>query len=252
VARTCSSIRTGSGFERGRTTFDSAVRNSYLLVDAARSANVSRVVHVSITNPFVEPSLPYFRGKAAVEGAVMGSGMSYGIVRPTVVFGGNDVFINNIAWLVPHVPLFFVPSNGALQPVSVFDVADLCVQAAQATENVIVDAAGPEIFGFGSFVRTIRDAVGSSSLLIPTPSAVSLLGAKIMGALLRDHLMTRGELDGLRTGLVVSGHEPLGAVVFTKWLTEHAEELGRRYVSEVRRNFDRGTAAERRPVGAAR
>ncbi len=239
-------------FERGDMTFDRATRNSYALIDAAREAGVRRLVHVSITNPFIDPRLPYFRGKAAVEGAVMASGLSYGIVRPTVVFGGNDVFINNIAWLVRHIPVFFVPTGGSLQPVHVADVAALCVQAADESRNTIVDAAGPEAFTFGAFVRTVRDAVGSRTLLVSTPPSVALLGARVVGALLRDRVMTRGELDGLRAGLVVSGEQPTGSVVFTEWLTEHTDELGQRYVSEVRRNFHRDTARGRRPVDATR
>ena len=64
------------------------------------------VVHVSITNPSIDSPLPYFKGKAQVEQALTGSGLSYAILRPAVFFGGRDVLINNIAWLLRRLPVF--------------------------------------------------------------------------------------------------------------------------------------------------
>jgi uncharacterized protein YbjT (DUF2867 family) len=58
---------------------------------------VSRVVHVSITNPSADSKLPYFRGKAELEAALGASGLSHAILRPTVLFGAEDILINNIA-----------------------------------------------------------------------------------------------------------------------------------------------------------
>lgn len=227
-------------FERGGMTFDDAVRNSYTLIDAAREAGVRRIVHVSITNPFVDPTLPYFRGKAAVEGAVMASGLPYGIVRPTVVFGGNDVFVNNIAWLLRRFPFFLVPGRGnyRLQPVSVFDVARLCVEVADRTESSVIDAAGPEIFAFRGFVRTIRDAVRSRSVILTSPPRVALLASRLAGLVVRDRVITRDEVAGLRRELIVSRHRPTGHVAFSEWVKAQAD-LGRHYVSEVARNYRR-------------
>jgi NADH dehydrogenase len=238
-------------FERGAVTFDRAIRNSYVLLDAARAAGVRRIVHVSITNPFVDPSLPYFRGKAAVEDAVVASGLPFGIVRPTVVFGGNDVFINNLAWLLRTSPVFPIPGRGnyRLQPVSVFDVADLCVAAADAPGNVTIDAAGPEIFTFRELLDLIRHAVGSRAVLVPVPPAVALTCARIISPFLHDVVLTKGELRGLQRELIVSPSPPTGRVSFRTWLDENADMLGRTYASELDRNYRRETSQEPMRVG---
>src|SRR5215510_15961969 len=70
-------------FERGRTTYASAIANSRALFAAARAAGVARIVHVSIANPSLDSTLPYYRGKALVEQALMESGVPRAIVRPT-------------------------------------------------------------------------------------------------------------------------------------------------------------------------
>ena len=87
-------------FARGTVTHDIAVQSSRILIGAAVEAAVSRIVHISITNPSEDSPLPYFRGKALVEKAIHESGLSYAILKPTVLFSPEDVLINNIAWFL--------------------------------------------------------------------------------------------------------------------------------------------------------
>lgn len=74
-----------------------AVDNTLILFYAAKKAGVQKIVHVSITNPSKESKLEYFNGKAILEEALINSGISYSILRPTVIFGQEDILINNIA-----------------------------------------------------------------------------------------------------------------------------------------------------------
>ncbi len=90
-----------------------AVENTLILFDAAKRAGVSRFVHVSITNPSIDSDLEYFRGKAVLEKALIDSGMSYAILRPTVIFGKEDILINNIAWLLRKSPVFGLFGTGS-------------------------------------------------------------------------------------------------------------------------------------------
>ena len=87
-------------FDHGDTTYEKAVTNTKILIKAAASAGVERFVHLSISNPSIDSSLPYFRGKAILEQELAQSNLSWAIIRPTVLFGGRDVLINNIAWLL--------------------------------------------------------------------------------------------------------------------------------------------------------
>ena len=106
-------------FDKDNNTQPKAVENTKILVSAAAKAGVKRIVHISITNPSADSHLPYFWGKAANEKAVVDSGMSYAILRPTVLFGKEDILINNIAWLLRRLPVFGLPGDGSykLSPV---------------------------------------------------------------------------------------------------------------------------------------
>ena len=77
-------------YAHGRVTFDLAVENTGTLFEAARRAGVGRIVHFSVTNVSPDSGLPYFRGKAQVEDMLVGLGVPYSIIRPTLVFGVGD------------------------------------------------------------------------------------------------------------------------------------------------------------------
>src|SRR5216683_4648462 len=133
-------------FNHGRATFDEAVTNSRVLIQAAKEAGVRRIVHLSIANPSLDSHLSYYSGKALVEKAIMDSGRSYAILRPTVIFGIEDILINNIAWFARHSPLFAIPGSGRyqLQPIFVEDLADQAINSARQENNLVLDAVGPE------------------------------------------------------------------------------------------------------------
>ena len=221
-------------FERGRTTFDRAVRNSALLFEAAAEAGVERIVHVSVTNPSEDSPLPYFRGKARVERALGESGVPQAIVRPTLVFGPRDILVNNIAWILRHFPVFVVPGDGSgrVQPVSAEDVAEIAV-----TATGTVDASGPEEYSFGELVRLVAAAVGHRRRLVHAPPRIALALGAVVGAARRDVVLTRDELEGLQASLLVSADPPRGRDSFRRWLERSGSTLGRRYVSELERNF---------------
>jgi uncharacterized protein YbjT (DUF2867 family) len=226
-------------FERDEMTFEQAIRNSTKLFEAARKADVERIVHVSITNPSPASTLPYFRGKALVEKALVEVGLPFVIVRPTVVFGKEDVLINNIAFLLRRLPVFGIAGDGRyrLRPVHVDDVARLCVEGAQDADNAVVEAVGPETLSFKEMVEHIRDAVGSPARLIHLPPSLVALCAKVVGWGLKDVLLTADELAGVMTELVTSDSPTTGKIFFSEWISKNGEELGREYVSELERNF---------------
>src|SRR5829696_1451855 len=123
-----------------------AVDNTLKLFEAARKAGVKRIVHTSITNPSEDSPLEYFSGKAILEKALMESGISYAILRPAVIFGKEDILINNIAWAVRKLPVFGVFGDGQykLQPIFVDDFAQLAVEQGRSTVTRVIDAIGPE------------------------------------------------------------------------------------------------------------
>jgi uncharacterized protein YbjT (DUF2867 family) len=230
-------------FAYGQMTHPQAVENSRILFKSAKEAGVKRVVHSSIANPSLDSPLPYYKGKAQVEQALIDTGLSYAILRPTVLFGGTDpaedVLINNIAWLLRRVPVFGMPGDGryGIDPIHIDDLADLAVSLGSQSNNVIIDAVGPESFTFEELVRRVAGAVGSRALIVPMPKWMALTAARVISAFVGDVMLTQEEVAGLTGNLLHSEGPRSGKVRLSKWLAENARLMGVRYASEVGRHF---------------
>ncbi|HNB85145.1 MAG TPA: NAD(P)H-binding protein [Anaerolineales bacterium] len=226
-------------FDKGDNTQPRAVENTKILVEAAAKAGVKRIVHISITNPSAKSHLPYFWGKAANEKAVMESGMSYAILRPTVLFGKEDILINNIAWLLRRLPVFGLPGDGSykLSPVYVDDLAEMAVDAVYKKENYIWDAVGPDEFTFKEMVELIGKSIGVKKLLLPFPPRLALLAAQFMSLFVKDVMLTPEEVDGLMANLLVSKEAPRCRTHLSDWLERHRASVGSQYASELARHF---------------
>jgi NADH dehydrogenase len=218
-----------------------AVENTRTLFRAAQAAEVRRVVHVSITNPSEDSPLEYFSGKARLERALIESGLSYAILRPTVLFGKEDILVNNIAWALRRFPVFPVFGNGTyrLRPIYVDDLAALAVAQAGRTENRIIDAVGPETFTYRELVKHIGRIIGRERLVVGVPPAIGYLSGAIIGRWMGDVMITREEIRGLMAGLLDVDSPPAGETRLTDWARENAATLGVRYASELARRRDR-------------
>ena len=226
-------------FARGRMNHETAVQNTKMLIRAAAQAGVQRIVHVSITNPSPSSPLPYFRGKAAVEEAIRSSALSYAILRPAVVFGAEDILLNNIAWMLRRFPVFALPGKGdyGLQPIFVEDLAALAVDSGRSRENIVVDAVGPEAYSYADLVQLIRNAIGSRSRVLHIPAAGVVLASWLLGRLVNDVVLTKDEVSGLMANLLISKEPPTGSTSLRAWLQAHARTTGRNYASELERHY---------------
>ncbi len=226
-------------FDKDHNTQPQAVKNTAILVNAAVKAGVKRIVHISITNPSADSHLPYFWGKAANEKAVTDSGMSYAILRPTVLFGKEDILINNIAWLLRRLPIFGLPGDGSykLSPVYVDDLAVLAVDAVYKNENYIWDAVGPDEFTFKEMVQLIGKSANASKPLIPFPPLLALWAAQFMSIFVKDVMLTPEEVDGLMANLLISKEAPRCKTSLRTWLEENKVTVGKQYASELARHF---------------
>ena len=226
-------------FPYGQVTYDTAVANTKILINAAKKAGIRRIVHISITNASEESPFPYFRGKGILEKAVIHSGLSYAIIRPTVIFGHEDILINNIAWFLTKFPVFAVPGDGdyRLQPVFVEDVAGIAVNAGQSNDNMILDAVGPEIFKYEELIRLIADRVQSKARIIHLKPGLALFLSKFIGYMVKDVVLTQDEVEGLMENLLVSKNPPTGKTRLSDWLNQHADTIGTKYASELNRHY---------------
>lgn len=226
-------------FSHGSLTFDQAVANTRTLFKAAKEAGVRRVVHVSITNPAETSRLPYFKGKAILERSLIETSLSYSIIRPTVIFGTEDILINNIAWLIRRFPVFPIFGSGTyrLQPIYVENMADIVVQAGQRGECEQIDAVGPDQFTYEQLVRLVAKTLHRRVLFMHVPPLLPFYSGKLIEPFVGDMLITRDEIAGLMANLLISDREPTGHTHLATWLAENADAVGKKYASELGRHY---------------
>lgn len=227
-------------------TFAQAVANTKILFEAAREARVGRIVHVSILKPEQGAGLAYYDGKLELERALGELGVPHSIVRPGVLFGRGDILVNNIAWVLRHLPIYGVFGDGRykLQPMHVDDMAALLIEQSDGTGNAVVDAVGPETFEYRDLVRTIAQIIGVRRPIVRVPVWLGYGVSKLLNPLVKDVIITREEIAGLMRGLLFSDGPHTGPTRLTDWARAHARDLGRRYASEVGRRVRRDVAYE--------
>jgi NADH dehydrogenase len=221
-----------------------AVENTRAMFAAARRAGVGRIVHVSITNPSEDSPLEYFRGKAVLERELRDHGIPHSILRPAVLFGGEDILINNIAWVLRRLPVVGIFGDGRyrLEPIHVEDLAALAVSEARESGNRTLDAIGPETFTYRELLEELCSALGLRRWFVPVPPWLGVAAGWLLGWWMRDVLITRDEIVGLMQGLLYTGSEPLGTTRLSVWARENAASLGVRYATELGRRRDRRAA----------
>jgi uncharacterized protein YbjT (DUF2867 family) len=156
-----------------------------------------------------------------------------------VLFGAEDILINNIAWLLRHFPFFAQPGDGSyrLQPIFVDDLAGLAVEAGSARENLLWDAVGPDIFSFKEMTHIIGKTIGYPKPVISAPAHLALAASKIISAWMGDVVLTRDEVDGLMAGLLVSSEPARAKTHLANWLEANKDSVGRQYASELTRHY---------------
>ncbi len=228
-------------FNHRKFSHAGAVKNIKIMFDLAEKAGVKKVIHTSITNPDPNSELEYFRGKGILEEYLTSRNLSYSILRPALLFGKEDILINNIAWALRRFPVFFVFGDGKyrLQPIYVEDFAKLAVREAESEGNSIVQAIGPETFTYRELVETIGEIIGYRRPIVSVPDLAGYLAAKVIGLLKGDVMLTWEEIKGLKADLLFVDAPPAGETKLTDWLRENRDSVGKYYASELARRLDR-------------
>ncbi len=221
-----------------------AVDNSIILFDAAKKAGVERIVHTSITNPSEDSSYEYFSGKAILENELLKSGVPHSILRPAVLFGKEDILINNIIWTIRNMPLvaIFGDGNYKFQPIFVEDYAKLAIEEGKMTGNRTIDAIGPETFSYNEFVSQVCEILGKKRMRIHVSKNLGVFASKIIGKFVNDVVLTNDELSSLMDGLLSTESQPAGTTKLSEWIEKNKETAGKTYTSELARRIDRTKA----------
>jgi uncharacterized protein YbjT (DUF2867 family) len=226
-------------FPYGGQTFDTTVANTRVMLDAATAAGVRKFVHISVTNATESSPLPYFHGKAMVEAAIRESALNYAIIRPALIFGVEDILLNNIGWLLRRFRFFAIPGRGdyRVQPIFAGDLGEIAVNAADDDQSATFAAVGPEIFAFDELVRMIATVVHSKSRIVHVDPRIAVAFAWIVGWFVRDVTLTLDEARGLMSNLLVTDSPPNATTRFSEWLRTNADQIGIEYQSELSRHF---------------
>lgn len=225
-------------FDHKHSSFAGAIDNSRLPFESAKKANVRRIIHLSVSHADINSSLPYYSGKAKVEKILADSGVPYSILRPTLIFGEEELLVNNIAWLLKKLPIFVIPGSGEyrLQPIFVKDLAQLALRESNEKGGRVINAAGPEVLEYLELIQLLAQVVNSQARLIKAPPWLSLALAKLLSLFLRDVLLTQDELAGLIEDRLYIGSDHIKGRKFSDWAKNNAHLLGQRYTNELARH----------------
>jgi hypothetical protein len=124
-----------------------------------------------------------------------------------------------------------------VQPIFAGDLGEIAANAADESRSVELDAVGPETFTFEEIVRMLASAVHSNSHVVHIDPRIALAFAKIVGWLVRDVVLTRDEVRGLMSNLLVTDSVPNAPTRFSEWLRSNADSMGIAYASELARHF---------------
>ena len=227
-------------FNYRQWSFDQALENTKTLFRCAKKAGVRKIIQISVTNPSEDDELPYYKGKALQERALKESGVGYTIVRPTLVFGKEDILVNNIAWTIRKFPVVPIFGSGKyeVQPIFVEDLAAITVAASESEESQTIDAIGPQTLTYDEFLKLIARELNRNIIFIHTSPSLGILLGNMIGLLVKDVVLTKDELRGLMCNKLTSNQAPNGKTLFSDWLRDNKDSVGSEYTSELNRHFN--------------
>ncbi|MEK0417869.1 MAG: hypothetical protein RI949_1875 [Pseudomonadota bacterium] len=181
------------------------------LIQACDRQGVRRLVHVSALGVGSQAPSNYLKSKHRAEEALHRSGLDVTVLRPSVIFGAQDRFLNLFADMqkvLPCVPL--AGANAQFQPVWVEDVAQAIVECLHrpSTMGKTYECAGPDVRTLGQLVRLAGEARGGARPVVPLPLAVGRLQAAVMEWAPGTPLMSRDNIDSMRVPNIATGTLP--------------------------------------------
>ena len=185
------------------------------LIRACKTSGVRRIVHISALGAALDSASKYQRSKARGEAALLGSGLDVTVLRPSVIFGAGDSFLNtfaNLQQVFPIIPL--AGSDARFQPVWVGDVASAVVRCVEdsTTAGQVYEACGPQVFTLKQLVQLAGGFAGvnhgKGRPVMGLPATLARIQAFFMELVPGDPMLSRDNLDAMKTDNVASGRLP--------------------------------------------
>ena len=197
----------GHYVEKGGATFDRVHGQGALHVARqAKHAGARRLIHISGLGADPESPSPYVRARGIGDTLVREAFDGATILRPSVIFGPDDSFLNTFARIARRSPVMplFGRGDTRLQPVFVGDVAEACVRvlAAPATQGAIYELGGPRVYAYRKLVRLVFERIGARTVTVPVPFLVWDMLAAAM-TVLPNRPLTRDQVILMKSDNVV-------------------------------------------------
>ncbi len=175
--------------ERGENSFYRVnVQGLRNVLRAAYAAGAKRFIHVSAIGVQQTPRLRYLYSKWQAEQLMPRSGMSYTVLRPSLLFGEGDEFLNSLAGLVKAFPVVPVIGTGRnqFQPIAVSDAARCIAEALDSYKlnNRTVEIGGPDRLTYNQIVDIVAKTIGARRLKLHAPVALMRFPVWLMQKLL--------------------------------------------------------------------
>ena len=203
----------GHYVEKRGATFDAIHgRGAQHVARQAKEAGAARLIHISGLGADPGSDSPYVRARGIGENLVREAFDGVTILRPSVIFGPGDAFVNKLAAMGRQAPVLPIFGTGGtrLQPVFVGDVAEACARALAdpASQGRVYELGGPRVYPYRELVRLVLDEAGARTALLPVPFLVwDILTLGL--ALLPNPPLTRDQVKLMKRDNVV-GREALG------------------------------------------
>jgi len=192
-------------FERVHVTF------AKKLAQACVQAGVRRVLHVSALGAAAHAPSNYLRSKSAGEAALRSAGLDLSVLRPSVIFGANDRFMNTFAKLQSVFPVLpLACADARFQPVWVDDVAQALVTCLVSPLSSVrtFECTGPKVYTLAELVRMAGQAAGHERPIVKLGDGLGRLQARLMGLAPGEPLMSLDNIESMKLPSVASGALP--------------------------------------------
>ena len=188
--------------ERGRNTFDRVNRQgTETVVQVARDEGVRHLVHVSAIGVQENQAYPYLYSKWLGEQEVIRGGVAYTIIRPSILFGPGDEFINTLAGVVKSFPVAPVAGDGRVrfQPISVEEVGGIVslVAGNHRFGGRIIEVGGPDHLTYNEILDIIARTLGVRRIKVHLPVPLMKTMTRVMEAVLPNPPATTSQLEML-------------------------------------------------------
>jgi uncharacterized protein YbjT (DUF2867 family) len=194
-------------YETGKQKFDGVQAQGAETVARAAADAGAKLIHISAIGADAASTSAYARTKAEGEAAVLREVPGAVILRPSVIFGPEDSFLNRFAGLAQILPALPLVGGGEtrFQPVFVGDVAQavMAVVDGKVKPGTILELGGPSVKSFREVLDFVLEVTGRKRLLLPLSFGLARLKAKVL-QLLPNPLLTEDQVELLKSDNVVS------------------------------------------------